>query len=109
MVRQETDLPDGLEGKEQGHRLTDVVLVVVDAVNEWDADPDLAPGRNEGLEVLEYRGVRYAGEFPVPGLVHALDIIKDEIRLGRQPVENTVRRPSGRVQGLSLIHISEPT
>src|SRR5512136_460402 len=61
VIRQKTDAPDPAAGPEPGDRPPDVVVVVVDAGDERDADPDLAAGLDEALEVLEDRHVRNAG------------------------------------------------
>jgi hypothetical protein len=69
VVGQQADPPDRLEGEQEVDRPPDIVLVIVDAADEGDADPDLAPGRGQAFEIVEDGDVRNAGELAVAGVV----------------------------------------
>jgi hypothetical protein len=73
-------------------------LVVVDAADE-DAHPDLGPTGGQALQVGQDRGIGYPGPFPVPGVIHDLEIEKDEVGLRGQTLEGAVLRGPGGIDG----------
>ena len=79
MEGQEVDLPHGGDGGGETGDGLQSRRIVIDAWDKRDTDPDLAVDPAEGAQVLEDEAVRGAGVLLVPGGVHQLEVIEEEV------------------------------
>ena len=99
VIGQQVDLADpGHRAHEVGGRL-DVLVVVVHAGNDRDADPDGRMHAGERSQVVEDDVVRHARGGLVPGLVHQLQVVEHQARVGGRVAQVGPAAESAGVEG----------
>ena len=83
--------------------LADALVVVVDAGDHRDAEADGVATLGKRPQVGQDRTDRRAGDFAVPGVVHQLEVVQEEVNVGPHLIEYAPRgKPAGVQRGVDL-------